>query len=225
MSHELRTPLNAIAGYVELIEMGLRGPVTEEQLEDLRRIRASQRLLLGLVNNVLNFAKLEIGRVNFDLADVPVNETLAGLEQLIAPQLLAKSMRYEYQACEPNLTVRADQEKVQQIVLNLLSNAIKFTPPGGAVTLACREAANHVLIEVGDNGRGIPPDKLERIFEPFVRIDTGFARATEGTGLGLAISRDLARAMEGELTVTSKEGQGSCFMLKLPRGSADTHQQ
>ena len=225
MSHELRTPLNAIAGYVELIEMGLRGPVTEEQQEDLRRIRASQRLLLGLVNNVLNFAKLEIGRVNFDLTDVPVNETLSGLEQLIAPQLLAKSMRYEYQRCDPNLTVRADQEKVQQIVLNLLSNAIKFTPAGGAVTIACREAEDHVLIEVGDTGRGIPPDKLERIFEPFVRVDTGFARATEGTGLGLAISRDLARAMNGELTVTSSVGAGSCFMLRLPRGSVSTHQQ
>jgi signal transduction histidine kinase len=166
-----------------------------------------------------------MGRVDFESGDVPVGETLAALEYLIAPQLLAKSLRYEYQPCEPSLTAFADREKVQQVVLNLLSNAIKFTSAGGRISLDCSVTDSRVLIGVRDTGRGIPADKLERIFEPFVRIDTGFARATEGTGLGLAISRDLARAMDGELTATSREGEGSCFTLVLPRRRKRADQQ
>jgi signal transduction histidine kinase len=217
MSHDLRTPLNAIAGYVELIELGLRGPVTDAQREDLRRIRSSQRVLQTLVNNVLSFATLEVGRMDFVVGEVAVDETLAGLEPMIAPQLLAKRMRYVYRPCDPTLAAFADRDKLQQIVLNLLSNAIKFTPAGGTVSVGCLASGDRVSISVSDTGRGIPADKLERIFEPFVRVDTGFAGATEGTGLGLAISRDLARAMNGELTVESQVGEGSRFTLALPR--------
>ena len=224
MSHELRTPLNAIAGYVELLEMGIRGPVTDEQREDFRRIRASQRLLLGLVNNVLNFAKVESGRVDFVMGDVPVDQTLAAIESLIGPQLLAKSLRYEYRRCDPAITAFADREKMEQILVNLLSNAIKFTPTGGSVTLDVVGSDDEVSIGVRDTGRGIPAENLERIFEPFVRMDTGFTRSTEGTGLGLAISRDLARAMHGELTVESRVGEGSCFRLHLPVRRPRGHQ-
>jgi signal transduction histidine kinase len=217
MSHELRTPLNAIAGYVQLLEMELRGPLTAAQREDLRRIGLNQRLLLRLVNDVLNFAKLEAGHVEFDIGDIPTDLTLRALEELIAPQLLAKSLQYEYRPCDPLVRARADAEKLQQVVLNLLSNAIKFTAPNGRVTLQCACDDEQVLIHVSDTGCGIPSDKLDRIFEPFVRVDTGFNRATEGTGLGLAISRDLARAMGGDLTVRSAVGQGSVFTLSLPR--------
>jgi len=218
MSHELRTPLNAISGYVELLEMGLRGPVTQAQLEDLRRIQVSQRHLLRLVNDVLNVAKLEAGHVEFALRDVPMDQALRTLEELIAPQLLTKSLRYEYEPCDPALTARADREKLEQIMLNLLSNAIKYTDAGGTISVACTVEDSHVAVSVHDTGRGIPPDKLDRVFEPFVRVDTGFTRQTEGTGLGLSISRDLARGMGGDLTVTSDLGHGSTFVLRLARG-------
>ena len=220
MSHELRTPLNAIAGYVELLELGLRGPVTEAQRDDLRRIHQNQRLLLGFINDVLNFAKLESGHVEFEMSNVPVHESLAAMEGLIMPQLLARSFQYEYVPVDPSVTVFADPEKMQQIVLNLLANAIKYTATGGTIRLSSAEDGDVVLITVRDSGRGIPAGKLERIFEPFVRIDTGYSRRTEGTGLGLAISRDLARAMRGDLTVESVLGQGSVFTLKLPKGGS-----
>ncbi len=220
MSHELRTPLNAIAGYVELLEMGMRGPVTEAQREDLRRIHQNQRLLLGLINDVLNFAKLASGHVEFETSNVPLHETLGAMEALIMPQLLARSLRYELEPIDPTLLAYADREKLQQVVLNLLANAIKYTS-AGAIHMSAVAAGDDVLIRVRDTGRGIPREKLEQIFEPFVRIDTGYSRSTEGTGLGLSISRDLARAMGGDLMVESALGEGSTFTLKLPRGRSE----
>jgi signal transduction histidine kinase len=217
MSHELRTPLNAIAGYVELLLMGLRGPVTDAQRDDLHRIEQNQRVLLALINDVLNFAKLEAGHVQFEPTNVCVHEALAAMEALVMPQLLARALRYEYVPTDPQLTTYADPEKLQQIVLNVLANAIKYTPPKGEIELSATEQDDSVLIRVRDTGRGIAPEKLEQIFEPFVRIDTGYSRPTEGTGLGLAISRDLARAMGGDLTAASTPGSGSTFTLRLLR--------
>jgi signal transduction histidine kinase len=218
MSHELRTPLNAIAGYVELLEMGIRGALNDAQRDDLRRIGQNQRLLLSLINDVLNFAKLEAGHVEFETSNVPLHELLGAMEGLVMPQLLARSLRYEYKAADLTLTVFADREKVQQVVLNLLANAIKYTANHGDIQLSAASAGDSVLIHVRDSGRGIAAEKLEYIFAPFVRIDAGYARSTEGTGLGLAISRDLARAMGGDLTVASTVGKGSTFTLKLPKG-------
>jgi signal transduction histidine kinase len=215
MSHELRTPLNAIAGYVELIDMGLRGPVTEEQREDLRRIRAGQRVLLRLVEDVLDVAKLETGRIALDLAKVPLHEVLSGAEALVFPQLFAKSLRYEYRPCDPTLNVLADRERLQQVIVNLLTNAIKFTPSLGQITLSTERIGATVHVRVTDTGRGIPSDKLDEIFEPFVRVENSFTRSTEGTGLGLAIGRSLSRAMGGDLTVASTLGHGSVFTLTL----------
>jgi hypothetical protein len=217
MSHELRTPLNAIAGYVDLLDLEIRGPVTPEQREDLARIRRSQTHLLGLINDVLNFARIETGHVNFALADVPLSDLLGGLEELVSPQLGVKGLSYEYGGCDSGITVRADPEKLRQIVLNLLSNAVKFTPPGGRVTLWCDGGDPLVRVYVGDTGIGIPEDKLGSIFDPFVQVNAGYTRTSEGTGLGLSISRDLARAMGGDLVVESREGEGSTFTLTLPR--------
>jgi signal transduction histidine kinase/DNA-binding response OmpR family regulator len=218
MSHELRTPLNAIAGYTELLEMELRGPITSEQREDLARIRRSQRHLLALVNDVLNFARLDSGYLEYDIAAIPAADALAGVEALIAPQLQAKGLAYEVTLPPRTLTVVADPEKLQQIIVNLLSNAVKFTPRDGRITVACMAHATTVSISVRDTGRGIPPDKLEAIFEPFVQVERALTRETEGSGLGLAISRQLARAMNGELAVASEPGAGSTFTLTLPRG-------
>jgi signal transduction histidine kinase len=217
MSHELRTPLNAIGGYVELIEMGIRGPVTEEQAEDLRRIRASQHVLLRLVEDVLDVAKLEAGRVHLELVKVRVHDVLAGAEALVFPQLLSKSLQYQYRPYDPTLTVCADRVRLQQIILNLLTNAIKFTGTAGAITLSVDTTADDVLIRVADSGRGIPAERLDDIFEPFVRVDSGFTRPTEGAGLGLTISRSLSRAMGGDITVESAPGEGSVFTLRLCR--------
>jgi signal transduction histidine kinase len=216
MSHELRTPLNAIGGYAELLEMGVRGPISPQQREDLARIQSNQQHLLGLINEVLNYARIETGALHYHLVDVPVADLLAGLEPLVAPQLATRSLDYTVHPCPPDLSARADREKLLQILLNLLSNAIKFTEPGGSVEISCDREAARVLVRVLDTGIGIPTEQLERVFEPFVQVNAALTRAHEGTGLGLAISRDLARGMGGDLTVQSRLGAGSVFTLSLP---------
>jgi PAS domain S-box-containing protein len=217
MSHELRTPLNAIAGYAELLLLELRGRLTEEQRDDIKRIQRSQHHLLALVNDVLNFAKLDAGRVEFDIENVPVSSVLEGLDMLVAPQMEQKQLRYEVADCAPGLMVRADSEKLRQILLNLLSNAVKATPSGGSISIHCALERAEIRITVADTGRGIPDDKLERIFQPFVQLDRRLSSGHEGTGLGLAISRELARAMSGDLTVESTVGAGSQFIVSLPK--------
>ena len=217
MSHELRTPLNAIGGYAELMELGLRGPITEAQRSDLGRIQQSQKHLLGLINQVLNYTRVETGNVSYDMTDVPVATALVAAEALVVPQVRAKGLKYTLGACDPGLAVRADREKLQQILLNLLTNAIKFTASGGEIAVGCTEKGSEIRIHVSDTGVGIPGDKLATIFDPFVQVDSRLIRAQEGVGLGLAISRDLARGMGGELMVESTEGKGSTFSLALTR--------
>jgi signal transduction histidine kinase/CHASE3 domain sensor protein len=218
MSHELRTPLNAIGGYVELIAMGIRGAVTPEQLEDLARVKRSGQHLLSLINDILNFAKLEAGQVEFRPAPTPVAAMLDELETLLAPLLQEKQLAYDYRPCAEPLVARADPEKVRQIFINLLSNATKFTDPGGRIRVECASDESKVIFRVIDTGRGIPADQLERIFEPFVQISRQSTPSSQqGVGLGLAISRDLARRMDGDLTVTSEVGVGSTFTITLPR--------
>ena len=216
MSHELRTPLNAIGGYAELIELGIRGPVTEDMRKDLQRIQKSQRHLLGLVNGVLNYSRVEAGAVTYELQDVMLDEVLASCEALVAPQIRNKRLSLSYEATEPSIEVRADAEKLQQVLLNLLTNAIKFTEPGGSIELSCARAGDEVRVSVSDTGKGIAGDQLGRVFEPFVQVDARLTRTQEGVGLGLAISRDLARGMGGDLTVASTLGEGSTFTLSLP---------
>jgi PAS domain S-box-containing protein len=217
MSHELRTPLNAIGGYAELMEMGIRGPITPQQRQDLHRIQQSQRHLLGLINEVLNYARLETGTVHYDVADVSMREAMAAAEALVAPQAHAKELALAVAPCPPGIAARADAEKTRQILVNLLSNAVKFTDRGGRVEVACAASGDRVLVHVRDTGIGIAADQLERIFEPFVQVRADLTRTAEGTGLGLAISRDLARGMGGDLTAVSAPGAGSTFTLALPR--------
>jgi PAS domain S-box-containing protein len=220
MSHELRTPLNAIAGYAELLETGLRGPLSAVQLADVRAIHRNERHLLSLIEEVLTFAKIDAGRIRFDPENVRVGAALASMADLIAPQMEQKQLQYDLEPCDRSLAVFADVEKLQQIVLNLLSNAVKFTPPSGRITMSASLASEEMVeIRVRDTGIGIPRDKLDTIFEPFVQLDRGLTRTATGTGLGLAISRDLARAMNGDLVVQSDDGAGAVFVLTLPRGT------
>ena len=222
MSHELRTPLNAIGGYVELLEMGIRGPVTPAQREDLERIQKSQRHLLLLINEVLNYARLESGAVTYDLRQTVVADVVAATVPLVEPQRAARMLTLSIElpdSPEPPRVI-ADADKLQQILLNLLSNAVKFTPAGGRVTVRCAPVDGddtRLAIEVRDTGVGIPFDRHDAVFEPFVQVGRALNNPGEGTGLGLAISRDLARGMGGEPTVESAVGLGSVFRLVLAR--------
>jgi signal transduction histidine kinase len=218
MSHELRTPLNAIAGYAQIMELGVHGPLSDAQRSDLARIQRNQRHLLALINDVLNFAKVEAGRLEYAPTTIALDTMLAGLGDLIAPQLRSKALAFEYHHCSSGLTAYADPERLRQILLNLLSNAVKFTAPGGWISIACEPDGEAVAIRVHDTGRGIPAAKLETIFEPFVQVERTLSEPTDGAGLGLAISRELARAMKGDLRAESVEGQGSTFTVVLPRG-------
>jgi len=218
MSHELRTPLNAIGGYVDLIEMGLRGPVTDEQKRDLARIKASQEHLLGLISGVLDLSRIEAGRLAYNNANVAVAAFLRGLDALVGPQAAAKDVSLEHVPCAEDVAVVADREKLRQILLNLLSNAIRHTPGGGSVTLSTEARGSRVAIVVEDTGPGVPKDKRDVIFEPFVQLDRSLTQNREGLGLGLAISRDLARGMSGDLVVEDRGGSGARFVVLLPRG-------
>jgi signal transduction histidine kinase len=195
--------------------MGIRGTVTPDQQADLERIQRSQRNLLSLINDILNYAKLEAGHVEFAMAKVPLHPLLADIEPLITPQLRSKLLTYSYSGCDQTLTAWADAEKVRQIMLNLLSNAIKFTEPGGTISIDCDSRDNQVQVIVTDTGLGIPADRLASVFEPFVQLERNLSSNHEGTGLGLAISRDLARGMGGELSARSTVGEGSAFELRL----------
>lgn len=215
MSHELRTPLNAIAGYADLIEIGVHGPTSEEQREALRRIKRSERHLLGVINGILNYARVEAGTVPYDTRAVRLGDIVRTATTLVEPQLQQRELSLTVSGCKPDIVVEADADKVNQILLNLLSNAMKFTLPGGRITVLCNATRRAAWVAVTDTGVGIPSDKLERIFEPFVQIDSQLTRTRDGIGLGLAISRDLARGMGGDLRADSVLGKGSRFRLAL----------
>jgi two-component system CheB/CheR fusion protein len=216
MSHDLRTPLNAIAGYTDLMELGIRGPVSDEQRSDFSRIKRSTRHLLSLINDILNFAKLEAGHVDFRIDNVAVDVIVAEVNEMLMPQFRQKSIVVERVDC--SASVRADPDRLRQILVNLLTNAAKFTAHGGRVVLTSAAYDETVTVEVRDTGIGISAESQQRIFEPFVQVDRSLTSVDrDGVGLGLAISRDLARAMNGDLTVESTLGEGSRFLLTLPR--------
>lgn len=217
MSHELRTPLNAIGGYVDLLDMGLRGPVTREQHADFARLKASQKHLSLLITEILNFARLASEGVSFSVADIKARDAMLSAVDLVEPLFEQAAIVFDGITGDPEVVVRADPGKVTQILVNLIGNAIKFTSAGGHVSAECVAAGDTVLLRISDTGIGLPEAKREDIFEPFVQLKEALSRREGGVGLGLAISRDLARAMKGDLTVESTEGVGSCFTLTLPR--------
>jgi len=223
MSHELRTPLNAIGGHAQLLEMEIHGPLTEAQRGTLARIDRAQRHLLGLINDILDYAKIESGKVDYVMHTVQLSDVVADALPMVEPQTLARGITVDAVMHGAPLLAWADHERVSQILLNLLSNAVKFTPPGGRITVAVEPSPDdpaRVVVRVSDTGIGIPPSQLEAIFEPFVQVrrrEDVYTEKTDGTGLGLAISRDLARGMGGDLCAESEEGKGSTFTLALPR--------
>jgi signal transduction histidine kinase len=219
MSHELRTPLNAIGGYIDLLDMGVHGPVTESQRADLARVRTNQQHLAALITEILNFARVGSGGVSYALSHVNACDALRHAIELIEPLIAQQGLVFDGVSGDSSIVARADPEKVTQILVNLLSNAIKFTPAGGHISAECAAVDEAVTLSISDTGLGIPPEKLESIFEPFVQLKEGLTDREGGIGLGLSISRDLARGMKGDLTVESTEGKGTRFTLSLPRAS------
>ncbi|HWE42856.1 MAG TPA: ATP-binding protein [Gemmatimonadaceae bacterium] len=220
MSHELRTPLNAIAGYSDLLLGGIRGKLSAAQIADVERIKRSGQHLLSLINDILNFAKIEAGQVEFCVERAPVSRIITGLDELVAPRVAVRGLRITIVPADSSLFVHGDVEKLRQILLNLLSNAVKFTDSGGEIVLSADGDDEAVRISVRDTGRGISPGQLATIFDPFVQVDRHLTPSSQqGVGLGLAISRDLARRMNGDLTVESTSGTGSTFTLTLPRAA------
>ena len=216
MSHELRTPLNAIGGYADLLALGIYGPVDDAQRDVLGRIQRSQKHLLGLINDVLNFAKVDAGHVEVHVESVPVQREFEYVIDLVGPQALAKHLLTEHRVCDREILVQADAEKLRQILINLFANAIKFTNRG-TIRSGCElDGDGFVRLYVSDTGCGIAPAHLARVFEPFVQLERELANPVEGAGLGLAISRELARLMGGEITVESELGVGSRFTVRLP---------
>jgi len=218
MSHELRTPLNAIGGYVELMNLGIGGPPSAEQKEYLGRIRKSQQHLLGIISDLLNFSRIEAGHLSYEVSPVSLSTVIESVTPMVEPAAAAKQIELTSEPLRHDCVAMGDRARIDQILLNLLSNAIKYTAAGGTMKIKCAASGKTASISVTDTGRGVPREKLESIFEPFVQLGRSLSSSHEGMGLGLSISRDLARAMGGDLTVSSKVGVGSTFTLALPRG-------
>jgi PAS domain S-box-containing protein len=219
MSHELRTPLNAIGGYAELLEMGVHGPLNAAQAETLQRLRRAQKSLQALVEDILSFAKVEAGRMEFAITDVPINDLLDRVVDLVEPQRSQRSQQLTVTGREHYPRARADATRVEQILLNLIGNAIKFTPDGGHIAVQVAREGGMVAVAVRDTGVGIPEDQLERVFEPFTQLSPRLDERKPGVGLGLTISRELARRMGGDVRAASRPGEGSTFTLLLPAAS------
>ena len=215
MSHELRTPLNAIAGYADLLLLGVGGNVSEQQRDYLERIRGSQQHLLSIINDILNFSRIEAGQLEYEVEPVSLANVIDAVIPMIQPQALRKEIRVNRRVTQ-DVIAAADRAKVEQVLINLLSNAVKFTAPGGRVDISCSRDGQRARLAVSDTGIGIPADQLTAIFQPFVQVGRSLTSPHEGTGLGLAISSDLAAGMRGSLEVESVVGAGSTFTLTLP---------
>jgi PAS domain S-box-containing protein len=220
MSHELRTPLNAIAGFADLLDAEVHGPLEAGQRDSVRRIQRNQRHLLALINDLLSFARLEAGHIELTVERIRVSDVLSDLETLVGPQMRAKGLSYSCRIPPDDPSFMGDRERVRQILLNLLSNAIKFTDPGGKIMVDAVRQRDRVALRVRDTGIGISAADVQRIFDPFVQPQRTLSSGHAGAGLGLAISRELAQMMRGDIEVQSELGKGSTFTLSL-REAAD----
>ena len=215
MSHELRTPLNAIGGYADLLLAGVGGELNPQQRQYVERLHAGQRHLLGVINDILNFSRIEAGQLEYDIEPIRLQGSIDAVLPLIEPQARARGIDLT-NGSPADTTVLADGAKLEQILINLLSNAVKFTEPGGSISLRAGRDGDRGYVSVRDTGVGIPAEKLGAVFQPFVQVGRNLTSPHEGTGLGLAISSDLARGMGGDLNVESTLGEGSVFTLRLP---------
>ncbi len=213
MSHELRTPLNAIIGYQSLLREGIDGPLNEPQLTQLGRIRASADHLLGLIDEVLTFSRVDAGKEIVRRDDVQLGPIVAEALTMVTPLAEAKGLRLRNEGADARLIT--DPGKVRQIILNLLSNAIKFSDDG-EIVVRSRLNGDSVAVSIADPGIGIAAENLEKVFDPFWQVEQRSTRTIGGTGLGLSVSRSLARLLGGDVSVESAVEGGSTFTLTLP---------
>ena len=220
MSHELRTPLNTILVSSEVLADEITGPINERQRRYVSTIDMSGRHLLALINDILDLSKIEADRMTLDLEDIAADEICRTCLLFIKDQAVRKSLQVDYQSDAPGLRLAADPRRLKQMLINLLSNAVKFTPEGGRVSLDVHAEpdADRIAFAVQDTGIGIPPDDIDKLFQPFTQLDSRRAGRQEGTGLGLALVSRLAQVHGGIVRVesTGVPGQGSCFTLLLP---------
>jgi signal transduction histidine kinase len=233
MSHEIRTPLNAIIGYADLLELGVAGPLTPGQRKYLGRVKASGDHLIGLIDDILDLARVESGRMILAPETLCAAETVSAAIALTELQAKAAGVSVETECADARTFYSGDGNRVRQILVILLSNALKFTDRGGSITASCgttrepdaeaklAENGTWTFIRVADTGIGISPAQAETVFEPFVQADPGNTRKQGGAGLGLAIGLELARRMGGDLTLRSAGGAGSSFTLWLPSAAPD----
>jgi two-component system CheB/CheR fusion protein len=222
MSHELRTPLNAILGYTELLELEVQGPLTPDQRRAVERINYSRKHLTHLIDRVLQYAKLESDAQPFHFEPVSVNDLLEEVAAMFDAEVKRNGLSLDVRTSPVPQFVEADAGAMRQIVINVVANALKFTPRGGHVEMMAAGRNGDVEVSIADSGPGIPQDKLDLVFEPFVQLEPRQDRAGMSMGLGLAISRELARKMAGDLTAASTAGHGSTFTLRLPSVGADS---
>jgi signal transduction histidine kinase len=216
MSHELRTPLQSIAGYVNLLQTSRSTTLSEDQARMLDRIAVSERILVHLIDDLISFSRLEAGEIVYRFHPISASKAIELTEGVVTPLALEQRVTLQLDS-SPDVELTTDGDKLQQVLVNLVANAIKYSRPGGTVTVRCRGDSDAVTFDVIDDGPGIPREKLDEIFEPYVRLDAASSPGTAGWGLGLAICRELAHGLQGSLTVKSEMGRGSTFTLRLPR--------
>jgi two-component system CheB/CheR fusion protein len=219
MSHELRTPLNSINGFSEVLYDETFGPLNEKQKKYVNNVLTSGKHLLLLINQILDMAKVESGKMKLALSSLPMKSLLNEISLLVADMVGKKKIEMLLEIADDLPNIEADELKVKEIIYNLLSNAVKFTPEGGklGIRASTRKADSEIEVVVWDTGVGIARENMEKIFEGFFRVDTPYSRVTEGTGLGLPLSKKLVELHGGKLTVESKGlNCGTLIRFTLP---------
>jgi two-component system cell cycle sensor histidine kinase PleC len=217
MSHELRTPLNSINGFSEVLYDETFGPLNEKQKKYVNNVLTSGKHLLSLINQILDMAKVEAGKMKLALSSLPMKTLLNEISLLVADMVGKKKIEMLIELAEDLPNIEADELKVKEIIYNLLSNAVKFTPEGGNIGMRAKKADPEIEITVWDTGVGIASENMEKIFEGFFRVDTPYSRVTEGTGLGLPLSKKLVELHGGKLSVESAGlNKGTSVRFTLP---------
>ena len=217
MSHELRTPLNSINGFSEVLFDETFGPLNAKQKQYVNNVLTSGKHLLLLINQILDMAKVEAGKMKLSLSTLPMKNLLNDISMLVADMVSKKKIEMQLEIADDLPNIEADELKVKEIIYNLLSNAVKFTPEGGKIGMRAKKTSSEINVEVWDTGVGIAPENMLKIFEGFFRVDTPYSRVTEGTGLGLPLSKKLVELHGGKLTVESEGlNKGTLVRFTLP---------